>query len=99
MNAMISHRLGTTRALRSSGANYPQVKRTLRARLVHEFGEQIPVALIRRAMADAENSAEDTGYPQLFFPELAEEKVRQMAQFAEPNFLRGTVRSATRVAA
>lgn len=45
-------------------------------RLTKEFRGHLPVALIRRAVEDAAETAQATEFPHLFFPLLAEEKVR-----------------------
>lgn len=52
------------------------LKRTVTARLAREFGEQLPPPLFRRALDEAEAVASSTGFGDLFFPALAEEKIR-----------------------
>ena len=71
MKATTAHRSGALQHL----------KRVIRARLVHQFDAHLPEALIRRAIDEAEHRAVETGFPQLFLPELAAEQVRQMARF------------------
>ena len=64
------------------------LKRTVTARLTREFGEQMPSPLFRRALDDAESVARSTGFPNLFFPALAEETVRLVSAAIAPD-LRG----------
>ena len=52
------------------------LKKSVSQRLTREFRKSLPVALIRRAVDDAVETAQETGFPHLFFPILAEEKVR-----------------------
>jgi hypothetical protein len=52
------------------------LKNTVGQRLTREFRRQLPVPLIRRALDEAAESAWTTGFPHLFFPALAEERVR-----------------------
>jgi hypothetical protein len=52
------------------------LRRTVAARLMRDFGVRIPPALIRRVIDDAVALAEETGFPNLFFPVVAEEKAR-----------------------
>ena len=52
------------------------LKRTITARLSREFGEQLPLSLLRRAIEEAEVTAHSTGFADLFFPALAEERIR-----------------------
>lgn len=61
------------------------LKRTVTARLNREFGEQLPQPLFRRAIDDAESVAHATGFPNLFFPALAEEKVRLISTAIAPD--------------
>jgi hypothetical protein len=58
------------------------MKKSLRRRLTAEFEKSLPSALIRRALDEAEQLSASTGFPQLFFPALAEEQVRRIAVFA-----------------
>ena len=52
------------------------LKKSVGQRLIREFRDCLPVVLIRRALDDAAEVAQSTGFPHLFFPALAEEKVR-----------------------
>jgi hypothetical protein len=52
------------------------LKKSVGQRLIREFRDCLPVVLIRRALDDAAEIAQSTGFPHLFFPALAEEKVR-----------------------
>jgi hypothetical protein len=61
------------------------LKRTMKRRLTHKYGSHLRLALIRRAMDDAEDLARSTDFPQLFFPVLAEEKVRMVSSFLAPS--------------
>jgi hypothetical protein len=61
------------------------LKRTVTARLNREFGEQLPSSLFRRAIDDAESVAHATDFPNLFFPALAEEKVRLVSAAIAPD--------------
>ena len=45
---------------------------------------EVPVSLIRRALDEAEEVASATGFPHLFFPELAAEQIRRIAAALEP---------------
>ena len=60
------------------------LKRSVTARLTREFGERLPQSLFRRALDDAETAAHSTGFPNLFFPALAEEKVRLVSAAIPP---------------
>ena len=52
------------------------LKKTISQRLTRQFRECVPVVVIRRAIEDAAETARGTDFPHLFFPMLAEEKVR-----------------------
>lgn len=52
------------------------LKKSIGQRLTHEFRQCVPVVIIRRAIDDAAEVARSTDFPHLFFPALAEEKVR-----------------------
>src|ERR1700722_14740799 len=52
------------------------LRRTVTARLMRDFGVRIPPPLIRRVLDEAMEVAQETGFPNLFFPALAEEKAR-----------------------
>lgn len=69
------------------------LKRAVTARLSREFGEMLPEPLVRRVVEEAEYVADESGFPNLFFPAVAEEKVRLVAAalsdspFARPHRL------------
>jgi hypothetical protein len=63
----------------SLGHRFQQLKMSLRRQITAEFQSLLPVALIRRAMDEAEQLALESGFPHLFFPELAKEQVRRVA--------------------
>jgi hypothetical protein len=63
-------------------SRFASMKKALRHRLTEEFEKSLPTALIRRALDEAEQLSASTGFPQLFFPALAEEQVRRIAVFA-----------------
>jgi hypothetical protein len=74
----------TIRSAGSTGAsNYeeslenliPALKAKVGKRLVRQFGRTVPGSLIGRALDEAVETASSTGFPFLFFPALAEEKV------------------------
>lgn len=52
------------------------LKKSIGQRLTREFRQCVPVVVIRRALDDAAEVARSTDFPHLFFPALAEEKVR-----------------------
>jgi hypothetical protein len=52
------------------------LRRTVSARLMREFGMRVPPPLLRRVLDEAMEVAQGTGFPNLFFPALAEEKAR-----------------------
>jgi hypothetical protein len=52
------------------------LKARVSTRLRAEWRSALPEALIYRAINEAESAARTTGFPHLFFPELAAEKVR-----------------------
>ena len=53
----------------------PALKARVGKRLVRQFGRTVPGSLIGRALDEAVETASSTGFPHLFFPALAEEKV------------------------
>ena len=53
----------------------PVLKAKVGKRLVRQFGRTVPGSLIGRALDEAVETASSTGFPHLFFPALAEEKV------------------------
>jgi len=63
------------------------LRRTVSARLMREFGVRVPPPLIRRVLDEAMEVAQETGFPTLFFPAVAEEKARLVsAALAEHPF-------------
>ncbi len=52
------------------------LRRAVTARLMRDFGVRIPPPLIRRVLDEAMEVAQETGFPNLFFPAVAEEKAR-----------------------
>ena len=52
------------------------LRRAVTARLMRDFGIRIPPPLIRRVLDEAMDVAQETGFPSLFFPAVAEEKAR-----------------------
>ncbi len=54
------------------------LKQTVTESLRETWRGQLPEALIRRTIEEAEETARGTGFPQLFFPVLAEERVRSV---------------------
>jgi hypothetical protein len=63
------------------------VKKTVNARLARQFRAQLPAALVRRAVDEAEQIARETEFPHLFLPELAAEQVRRIhASLARDEF-------------
>ena len=71
-----------------------QLKKSVRRNLVARFGETLPVALVRRAVDEAEQLAHTTGFPQLVFPLLAEEMVRRVATYLATDEVPGELASA-----
>jgi hypothetical protein len=61
------------------------LKRTVTARLTRDFADHLPHSLLRRAMEEAESVARSTGFTDLFFPALAEEKVRLVSRAVSDN--------------
>jgi hypothetical protein len=61
------------------------LRRAVTARLMRDFGVRIPPPLIRRVLDEAMAVAQETGFPNLFFPAVAEEKARLVSvALAEP---------------
>lgn len=58
------------------------LKKSVDQKLVRQFRSELPTALIRRAIDEAEHAARETDFPHLFLPELAAEQVRRMRAFA-----------------
>ena len=68
-----------TSVVQPSCAQYRQMKLNVRRQLATHFQDAMPVALIRRAVDEAEQLALATDFPHLFFPELAQEQVRRIS--------------------
>src|SRR6478672_10715651 len=60
---------------RAVSARLSKVKKSLVRRFADEFSGRLPLALIRRAVEEADVLARATGYPHLVLPVLAEETV------------------------
>ena len=52
------------------------LRRTVSSRLMRDFGVRVPPALIRRVLDEAMETVQETDFPHLFFPAVAEEKAR-----------------------
>ena len=63
-------------SITSLGQLAGSLRRAVTARLMREFGAQLTPPLIRRVLDEASELAQETGFPNLFFPALAEEKAR-----------------------
>ena len=57
-------------------------------RLTEKYSSLLPPSLLRRALRDAVELAQESEFPMLFLPELAEEKVRMVAKFVSPRAAR-----------
>ncbi len=72
-------------SIRSLSRLAADLRRAVTARLMRDFGVRIPPVLIRRVLDEAMEVAQETGFPNLFFPALAEEKARLVyATLSEP---------------
>lgn len=69
------------------------LRRTVAARLRRDFGVRVPPALLRRVIDDAVELAEETGFPNLFFPAVAEEKARFISAALEDDPFEQTTRA------
>ena len=69
-------------ACRNLAAKVAQLKNRLVARLSSEAKDWLPENLFRQAFVEAEALAWSTSFPLLFLPALAEEKVRNVEQWA-----------------
>lgn len=70
-----TYRLGSVSSL---GDLVGRLKKSFSAQLTRQFRAQLPAALVRRAIDEAERVALDSGFPHLFLPELATEQVRRI---------------------
>jgi len=57
-----------------------KLKHSLTQRFTSEFRGRVHDALIRRALGDAFEVADGTGFPLLFLPALVEEKMRPVSE-------------------
>jgi hypothetical protein len=55
-----------------------ELKKTLKGQLARQFRAELPAVLVARAIDEAEQVAEGSGFPHLFLPELAAEQVRRI---------------------
>lgn len=69
------------KATRSLSAQLLQVKKNVTRQLTRQFATQLPIAVIRRGVDEAEQLAQCTGFPHLVFPLLAEEIVARVSHF------------------
>ena len=67
---------------RALSARLTSLKKSLVRRFSDEFSDRLPLALIRRAVDEADELAHSTGFPHLVFPLLAEETVRRVSEFS-----------------
>jgi hypothetical protein len=67
---------------RTLPARVNQLKKSLVRRFTDEFSDRMPLALIRRAVDEADELAQSTGFPHLVLPLLAEETVRRVSDTA-----------------
>ncbi len=82
------------KATRSLSTQLHQVKKNVTRQLTRRFETQLPIAIIRRGVDEAEHIAQGTGFPHLVFPLLAEEIVTRVS-----HFLSGPVETAAAVSA
>src|SRR4051812_11865378 len=75
MNTRRSQSSQSHHALRNSSDGLIVARNTLSRRLTARYKGRIPDVVLRRALDDAEELARSTGFPHLFFPVLAEEKL------------------------
>jgi len=72
---------GVLRPLASTCPSATGVTGRVARQLTRAYEHLLPPALVCRALHDAEELARETGFPDLFFPVLAEEKVRSVSDF------------------
>jgi hypothetical protein len=75
---------------KSPGAPLRVLALRIARRLRAKYSPCVPTVLLRRALSDATDLAHETGFPLLFLPELAEEKVRIVSNFVGPCDREGT---------
>lgn len=80
MKTRITARPGSIRqtSLNSLADLMGELKKTLRGQLARQFRAELPAVLVARAIDEAEQVAEGSGFPHLFLPELAAEQVRRI---------------------
>jgi hypothetical protein len=76
MNRRIQLHSSEPHSIRPSTHRAIDLRRAVSARLMRDFGVQVPPALIRRVLDEAMETVQETGFPNLFFPAVAEEKAR-----------------------
>ena len=75
-------------SIRSLSQLAGELRRKVSTRLMREFGVVLPPSLIRRVVDEASELAQETGFPNLFFPALAEEKARTVfSALRDPSFV------------
>ncbi len=79
---------------RTADARLNQVRQALERRFSAELGKTLPLALLRRALHEAEQAACETGFALLVFPLLAEEIVQRTAFFSSAGETHGELASA-----
>jgi hypothetical protein len=62
-----------------SAARFRELEQDLVQRLTSEWSRIVPGVLVRRAVQEAVEVAQETEFPTLFLPELASEQVRRIA--------------------
>jgi hypothetical protein len=76
MNRRIKLQSSEPHSIHPSTHRAIDLRRTVSTRLMRDFGVRIPPALIRRVLDEAMETVQETGFPNLFFPAVAEEKAR-----------------------
>jgi hypothetical protein len=76
MNRRNQLQLATPQPIHSLSRLAGHLRRTVGNRLMRDFGVRLSPALIRRVLDEAMETAQETGFPTLFFPVVAEEKAR-----------------------
>lgn len=88
-------RTKTRRTRRPTPPAFTAFRNKLRRRLISQSPLRISRALVVRALDEAEQSARATGFPHLFFPELANEQLRRLSQFLAPATSRPAINLST----
>jgi hypothetical protein len=87
MNRRTLNQAPTPNSLQSLSRLTGDLRRRVSAQLMREFGIQLTPSLVRRVVDDASELAQQTGFPNLFFPTLAQEKARMVfASLRHPSF-------------